>query len=213
MVQTKIQTKYCIKAEDVELLPENKRTWWLLNLTDKSVDNGFVKLIEDGQRIPCTSLVSVTLDLQDDCEYKLGTGNWDTIGSNGKHVSQTTYLYLKNGEAHYCARASDLPSKSLGGDVNGTSGTYNPLGKAKSVAIDITEKATYTAGIKTPPGADQVFTPEETRICLKLMQFVSPDYTCVNEFVSRDGSGIDECANCMNSRKIYYHGDYENEVN
>lgn len=177
MTSVHISTKYAIDPNDVELLPQNKRTWWMRDTLNNTFVNAFPKL-------PCTEAFDINIDIPDS-EYTIGTGDYNVL-SAGKHVSQRIVFYVQNGQIHYCKR-NELPS--LNGGAAPSTSAYNPFGGA--TAQDNAPKENYI--------------PLEGNIyCTKGDKYVTGDYNCIVDYMADGSIGIEECASCVHSRKLFY---------
>ena len=182
MTNVHVSTKYCIAQEDLELLADNKRKWWL-----RGEKTGFVKGFPV---IACTSPVDIEIDLPDD-EYTLGTGDYNTVNDAGKHLSQRTYFYIAEGTLRYCKR-SEFPSQSgasqttLSGYSAPASGGYNPFGGAPA---------------QNAPTFTKI---EDSVYCLERKEFTVSDYNCITCYFASDDTGLEQCSTCAHHRDLFY---------
>ena len=192
MPNVRISTKYPIAAGDVELLPENKRTWWLRD----SLKGEFIKTFP---RMPCTDPIDMTLDLPES-EYVLGCGDWNVINDAGRHVSQKVYFYVSNNAIHYCKR-NELPSVT--GATASTLDSYNPFGGTSGTSAPATPVETAN-----PPKESAMKKVNGYFYCTKDEKFVTGEYNCVVNFTPIDGlGGIEECTMCKYAKELFYSDD------
>lgn len=179
MTQVHISTKYAIDPNDVELLPQNKRTWWMRDTINNTFVNAFPKL-------PCTEAFNITIDIPDS-EYTIGTGDYNTVNDAGKHVSQRVVFYVRDGQIHYCKK-NELPS--VNGGAAPSNASYNPFGSVTTPVNDA-PKENYI------PIVGNIY-------CSKGDKFVTGDYNCIVDYMSDETIGIEECSTCAHSRKLFY---------
>lgn len=177
MTQVHISTKYAIDPNDVDLLPQNKRTWWLRDTINNTFVNAFPKL-------PCTEAFNISIDLPDS-EYTAGTGDYNTVNADGKHISQRITFYVQNGQLHYCKK-NELPSVTGGASPLSS---YNPFGAS-------------TEAVETPKEKHNLI--EGNLFCANDNKFVTGDYNCVVGYVNDESIGMEECSTCIHSRKLFY---------
>lgn len=185
MAMVKLSTKYALNDEQMGLIQKGK-TWWMRNRTTST----FVK-------IPFTSAnqtFEFELDLEDG-EYQCSCGDYNAIDSNGRHCTQNIYFYVQDGKLHYVKRKEEFPSMGGATASTGEQTTFNPF--AQSAPAPQSAPATSKA--------DEFSVLEGLLYCKKNNKVVTPDYTCVIDYMSDNSavSGLDCCQTCLYRQTIY----------
>lgn len=201
MAKVKLSTKYCLNDEQMGLIQKSK-TWWLRNRTTGSFE-----------KFPYTAACQtfdVELDLADG-EYQCSCGDYNAIDSNGRHCTQNIYFYVKDGKLTYVKRKDEFPSvagENAGGESGAQQATFNPFASAPQTNTTPTSSGSVSTETSGPaPIVDQSVYEEITNVlyCKKNKKVVTPDYSCVVDYVSDNAavSGMDCCESCLNKQVLY----------
>lgn len=186
MAKVRISTKYALSEEAMGLIQKGK-TWWLRNRTSNSFE-----------KFPYTD-ANKTFDVElelNDGEYQCGCGDYNAIDSNGRHCTQNIYFYVQDGKLHYVKNKNEFPSAG-GAASSGEQPAFNPFATGSSAP------ATDVAPAQSPT---ETYVPVEDMLyCKKNCKVVTPDYTCVIDFVSDNiaVTGLDCCGCCKNRQTLY----------
>ena len=191
MAMVKLSTKYALNSEQMGLIQKGK-TWWMRNRTTST----FVK-------IPYTSAdqtFEFELDLEDG-EYQCSCGDYNAIDSNGRHCTQNIYFYVQDGKLHYVKRKEEFPS------VAGSTFSVNSAGAVDSTTPfnPFAQSAPAPQPAPAQSKADEFSVLEGLLYCKKNNKVVTPDYTCVIDYMSDNSavSGLDCCQTCLHRQTIY----------
>ena len=187
MAKVKLSTKYALSDEAMGLISKGK-TWWMRNRTTGT----FVKM----PYLAACQTFDFEIDLEDG-EYQVSCGDYNAIDSNGRHCTQNIYFYVQDGKLHYVKRKDEFPSAGGSASTGSTEQpTFNPFGQT----------AQTPAPSAPAPEPTVTYKPlEGLYYCEKNSKVVTPDYTCVIDFITDNESvsGLDCCECCRNKRVIY----------
>lgn len=191
MAKVKISTKYALSDEALALC-NKARTWWMRNRTSGE----FVKI----PYTPANQTFEFELDLPD-AEYQCSCGDYNAVDSNGRHCTQNIYFYVKDGKLTYVKRKDEFPSVAGGSTEGGAQqATFNPFATNTTVASN----PATTPGPQTGEGC--TYEPIESVLyCKKNKKVVTPDYTCVVDYVSDNTAvtGLDCCESCLHKQVLF----------
>lgn len=191
MAKVRLSTKYALSDEALALCNKG-RTWWLRNRTTGSFE-----------KFPYTAACQtfdVELDLADG-EYQCSCGDYNAIDSNGRHCTQNIYFYVKDGKLTYVKRKDEFPSvagATASDDGGAQQATFNPFAQTVSSPPIQTSEPMTGEGCTYEPIAEFLY-------CKKNCKVVTPDYTCVVDYMSDNlaVSGLDCCESCLNRQVLY----------
>ena len=176
-------------------LIQKGKTWWCRN----RLKGEFVK-------IPFTN-ANQTFDFEidvEDGEYQISCGDYNAIDSNGRHCTQNVYFYVQEGKLHYVKRKEEFPSVAgstfsvnSGGAVD-SSAPFNPFAQNTAPTVE-------TAQAPAPSDTCCCKPVEGLLYCKKNSKVVTPEYTCVVDYMSDNAavSGLDCCETCLHKQTLY----------
>ena len=185
MAKVRVSTKYALSDEALGLCSKGK-TWWCRN----RIKGEFVKI----PYTPANQTFDFEIEVEDG-EYQISCGDFNAMDSNGRRCTQNVYFYVQDGKLHYVKRKDEFPSVS-GGSADGSAEqpAFNPFGQ------------TAQTPAPAPAPASISYSPVEGLLyCEKNCKVVTPEYTCVVDFITDNDavSGLDCCDCCRHKRVIY----------
>lgn len=188
LAKVRVSTKYALSNEALALCGKGK-TWWCRN----RLKGEFVKIPYTAANQPFDFEIEV-----EDGEYQISCGDYNAMDSNGRHCTQNVYFYVQDGKLHYVKRKDEFPSAG-GSTPSGSSSeqpAFNPFGQTAQTPAPSAPASAPTIKYKAVEGL---------LYCEKNGKVVTPDYTCVVDFVSDNDavSGLDCCECCRNKKVIY----------
>ena len=193
MAKVRVSTKYALSDEALGLCSKGK-TWWCRN----RLKGEFVKF-------PFTA-ANQTFDVEidvEDGEYQISCGDYNAVDSNGRHCTQNVYFYVQDGKLHYVKKKDEFPSVA-GGSASSDNGaiqqTFNPFNSTAT-----TPTPTPVSEPTPAPKQDEYNQVEGVLYCRKNHKVVTPDYTCVVDYMSDNMAveGMDCCASCLFKQELF----------